>query len=346
MKYFNKYKIFFLSLFAISFIACEDESMKEQVTVTFGPEYNATMNESSDGETNSKEVTINFSQVIASDAAVNINVDTDAEYGINYITYPPMVEDGKLTIFAGRGETTASFTVTSLYDGQFTGGSELSFSLDQFNGEFKSAAGDDYNLTIYDADTPPVITVIDFNEYGNYEVPGSPFTVEFVPGFKTDRGWQTRATFGFEDTPGVQASAFGGDPGTDNAWMILDLTQVQRESNSENLDPSALNSLVLSMVVESYFDGSGELEMKYSTTYPGSGNPEDYDWTMVNEFNQNLPEKGSGSANAPDGYWKEVSANLSDALGSDQLYIAFHFYNASSANSVSYTIDNLEIRGE
>ncbi|NMM50588.1 hypothetical protein [Marinigracilibium pacificum] len=345
MKYFNIQSIF-IGLISLMIFSCEDESLKEQVSVTFGPVYNATLNESTPETTNSKVVTLNFSRVIAADAAVNINVETDAQYGINYITYPPMVEDNKLTLFAERGQNTASFTVVSLYDGQYTGGNDFSFKLDQFNGEFKSAAGEDFKMSIYDADTPERLALYDFNEYGNYEVPTTPFSVEFTPGYKTDRGWQTRDSFGFEDTPGVQASAFGGEAGTDNAWMILNLNEVINESTSQPIDPSSLSSLVLSMMVESYFNGTGELQLKYSTDYSGSGNPENSTWITVDEFSQNLPEKGSGAANAPDGYWKEVSADLSDAVGSEKLFIAFHFFNASSSNSVSYTIDNLEIRGE
>ncbi|MCX2745763.1 hypothetical protein OO013_17910 [Mangrovivirga sp. M17] len=347
MKYFNKYKIFFLSLFAISFVACEDESLKEQVTTTFGPEFNATIDESVGNNLNSKEVTVNFSRVIAGDAAINIDISSESIYGVNYITYPPMVEDGKLTLFAERGETSASFTVTSLHDEKYTGGNNLKFSLDQFNGELKSQAGGSFNLYINDADVPELLTTFTFNEYGNFETPDFPFMVKTVPGFKTDRGWQTRAFFGFDETTGLQASAYGGNPGADNSWLILNLNDVVKDSNSENINTSSLEALVLSMMIESYYDGSGELELKYSTDFDSEAeNPEDFTWTTVESFSQNLPEKGSGSANAPDGYWKKVTADLSEAAGSETLYIAFHFYNASSANSVSYTIDNLEIRGE
>jgi len=141
---------------------------------------------------------------------------------------------------------------------------------------------------------------------------------------KTDRGWGCRG-FGLDNSRAVQASAFSGEAGEVDAWLIT----------FESFDFSSLSSVNLQMQLFSNFSGPGQIELKYSEDYDGSGNPDDATWTLINEVNDLMPDAGSQE-------WTQVDVNVAE-LGGKEVYFAFHFYGANDGGSSSWTVDNLAI---
>lgn len=141
---------------------------------------------------------------------------------------------------------------------------------------------------------------------------------------KTDRGWGCRG-FGLDNSRAVQASAFSGEAGDLDAWLIT----------FNSFDFSSLSSVNLQMQLYSNFSGPGQVELKYSEDYSGSGNPDDATWTSVSAVNNLMPDAGSQE-------WVPVDVDVAE-LGGKEVYFAFHFFGANDGASSSWTIDNLAI---
>lgn len=150
------------------------------------------------------------------------------------------------------------------------------------------------------------------------------FNEVFAAGSKTDRGWGCRQE-GVGSSRGVRASSFGGDEGSDNAWLI----------SSKKFDLFSASEATLSIDVKSAFSGDGDLKVLWSASYDGSSDPTDETWTEISAINSTLPTKGSGT-------YKTVSASLDAALGSS-IYIALQFFDGTSSSSASFEIDNFKV---
>ncbi len=162
------------------------------------------------------------------------------------------------------------------------------------------------------------VTVGDFNIPTNW-------IEENVPGSKTDRGWGCRA-FGRDGSSAPRASAFGGEEGTDNAWLIT----------NGAIDLSSVTSATLVVWVEERFSGPGTLSLKYSSDYTGSGNPDAATWTEVSDFAGQLPSTAE--------VYTEITSDLSAAAG-QQVYVAFQYNGGTSGASIAFGIDDLSITG-
>ncbi|MBT8219044.1 MAG: DUF5017 domain-containing protein [Bacteroidia bacterium] len=150
------------------------------------------------------------------------------------------------------------------------------------------------------------------------------FIEVFGDGSKTDRGWGCRQE-GVDGSRAVRASAFGGDDGFDDAWLIFD----------NPILLSSVSSAYLQVDVKSRFDGDGNLTLLWSSDYSGGANPTSASWTEVNQFESDLPAKGSDT-------YKNIITNLSAAVGND-IYMAFRWKDGTSSNSASFEIDNIGI---
>ena len=158
----------------------------------------------------------------------------------------------------------------------------------------------------------------------DYEIP-SGFIEVNLPGTKTDRGWGCRAD-GTDGSRGVRASAYGGDDGEDNAWLIM-----------YAIDVSSYSEVSITFDVTSIFDGPGDLFVLYSNDYSGSGDPTGATWAELENVSGQLPATGSNT-------FATVTTAPCDMSGSS-VYIAFQYVNGTSASSSSWSIDNLEVRG-
>jgi hypothetical protein len=156
----------------------------------------------------------------------------------------------------------------------------------------------------------------------DYAVPSD--FIELFLTDKEDRGWGCRA-FGLDDSRAVQASAFGGAEGNDNAWLIL----------SEKLDFTALSTVNFQFQMYSNFSGPGEVIVQYSTDYIGNGSPDAASWTAISALNNAMPEAGSQE-------WTAINENITELAGK-AVYVAFQFVGANNGASSSWAIDNLAI---
>lgn len=154
---------------------------------------------------------------------------------------------------------------------------------------------------------------------------------EIVPGSKTDRGWAYRATYGLTGAPSVYdgcilASAFGGNPGVDNTYLIIGPFNLAQYDSAQ---------LAFDYRVE--YSGAGTITFKYSTDYPGCGNPESQtSWNPLTGINSILP------TSATQGY-----VNISDnfVLKDDHVFIGVHFNGGLPSGSPRYRIDNFRLIG-
>ena len=325
-----------LALFAGStlFFGCDDTEF-EQSTVAFSSDKVLTLPE---GSEEMAEFELLFSRPLDMDGSFTVEITSEtAQQGIHYETDITSFVAGRVRVTAPAGSNSASFSIRSLEDEQFTNGHTLRMEVVEASGGVRSSAGNPATLLIEDNDPPTTRALFDFEDCGErYETPPA-FTEVRVPGSKTDRGWGCQP-FGFEGQ-GVQASGFSGESGVVNAWLLLDLDSMP------SVDPASYEALFISFMVESYFDGAGTIEMKYSTEYPGTGNPEDYPWTVL-PIAEQLPPPGSGQENAPDGFWKEVFVDASQMAGKKNVHIAIQYDGASNTSSASWTIDDLTFYGD
>lgn len=158
---------------------------------------------------------------------------------------------------------------------------------------------------------------------GDFNIPEN-WTEHNIAGTKTDRGWGCRS-FGRDGSNGVQASAFGGEEGDDNAWLI----------SAKPFDLTGVSSASLNFWVESFFDGPGSVTVKWSSNYSGTGDPTSATWTELTDANGNFPAGGSQ-------VFTEVTGSL-DAAAGEEVYIAFQYNGASDSGSSSWTLDDLTV---
>ncbi|MCS6822912.1 MAG: DUF5017 domain-containing protein [Cytophagaceae bacterium] len=156
-----------------------------------------------------------------------------------------------------------------------------------------------------------------------YGIPADKWAEEVVPGAKTDRGWAYRNAGG-KTGGGMVASGFGGNPGTDNTYLI---------AGPFNFDLYTTVNIKFD-VQSKYSPDPGDLKLKYSTNYSGSGNPELATWTEITSVNSQLP--------ATDNVWTCVVADISSINGTN-IYIAFHYKDGTNTDSKQWTIDNFEL---
>jgi hypothetical protein len=305
----------------IGIVGC-NKNIDVQTAVTFGPTFYASARENS---TKPIEIVLNFSQPLYEDAQIKINVNSNGVvYGNAYTTNPPELVAGEIILSATSGSSFTSFTVSPVDNDVFTNGSKIKFSVSGLNGILKSFTGKDFTFEVIDDDLPPLLAKIPFDGCTQYQIP-SPFTEETVPGFKTDRGWGCYSN-GLKKE-GLRASAYGGNSGSDNAWLILNLNKINLNSGKK-LNLSSLTSLYFKVLIESYYDGPGTISMKYSFNYPGTGNPEKFEWTLVEGFESQLPQKGSGRNAGKNKLFVPVFVSLKELAGKEKAF-CFSFSSGS-----------------
>jgi len=142
-------------------------------------------------------------------------------------------------------------------------------------------------------------------------------------------GWQI-GTADVSNSPFAAANAFGG-PEPSNSWLI-----------TPAFDFSVLEGETLSFINAKNFDDGGEdqpLQVKVSTDYDGSGNPEDATWTDVTDRVENFSQ---GDYN----FVQSGDIDLSDSeFQEEEVYIAFRYQSSGTGggSSEEQQIDNIEL---
>lgn len=153
----------------------------------------------------------------------------------------------------------------------------------------------------------------------------------FVTGSKEDRGWAYRPNYGITAaaTDGaIVCSAFGGNVGTDNVYLI---------KGPFNLSTYSSLTLLFDLHMEYDID-PGSLTFKYSTNYSGSGNPEasGVTWTPINEINSQLP------VTATQGY---TGFSSTFSIPANNVFIGLHWSGGMNIKSKRWRLDNFNLKG-
>ena len=146
-----------------------------------------------------------------------------------------------------------------------------------------------------------------------------------VTGYKTDRGWGYRSTLGQSSTGAMSGSAFGGAAGTDNAYLIV---------GPFNLTATGTRNLTFDTEI-GFITDPGNLILRYSTNYSGSGNPEAAGvvWTTI-DISSQLPTVQNT--------WATIITNVG-AIAGTSVYFGLQFKDGTNTASKRYNIDNFSI---
>lgn len=335
MKIFNLFIAIGLIFFAIS---CEEEEF-EPATVAFYPTLNLNYGEGQLTNSSFDTVFLELSRENTVTTQVKLDImKTNAQYGLNYETYPPEFTEGELTLTFNPGETQTYFVFYPKNDSVIIGEDyEIVYQISNANGIVNSVSDNPLTITIRDDDRDPsdcfptvatdsLIVEHDFSNCGeDFSIPDG-FVEVFVEGTKSDRGWGCRP-FGRTGSA-VQASDFGGQAGVGDSWLVMD-----------PFNADAFEQVVLRFYVESFFEGDGEIHVWYSNNYSGSGDPraEGVVWLEMFNVQEQLPEAGSRGFN-------EIESAPCFMEG-QEVYIAFQFVGGTNNNSSSWTIDDIELTG-
>ena len=208
-------KILYILLYT-TLLACADEETIEGTAVSFYPNLIDAVLE---GGSSSVKLELTGS----GNGTVVIKV-SDPEF----ITTTPAMKDGKLEIkFAGEDFQTIDISVAR---GDRSEDYTVNFDVISVSGAIKDIANGRFKLFVNVIPLLKLPFSDDFESCSEEFATPEKWIEEFVGDSKTDRGWACRASEGLGGTSGVRASAFGGEEGTDHAWLItnarLDLTGV------------------------------------------------------------------------------------------------------------------------
>lgn len=328
MKKYLITSIIFLGIAGGLMFSCNDEVF-EPATITFYPLISASAVEPEEGTSGSSvTVTLKVSRILNVESQVNIQIEGNgAGYGASFITNPPQLQPGIITLTIPAGSADASFTFIPVYDGIFEPlGYQYTFKVAGGNNAVNSIGNGLFKMMVSDNTTP--FLQYDFNDCTT--VPVGPVE-RIVSGENITQVPTWGCTpFGFpnETTSAAEANAFGkGGTGSSNSYLIMP------PFSGENY-----GQVYLSMEVYSRFSGAGNIQVFYSNNYSGSGNPEEQGvvWTAIEDINNAIPAAGSR-------VWKNTGALLSGLTG--QIYIAIQFKGGTSASSSSWRVDNFSIKG-
>jgi hypothetical protein len=302
----------------------------EQATVTFYPELSGEVNEPNVGQEGTPlTVTLKTSRLLLKESQVNIKiVGSGAGYGYSYVTNPPMLEPGIITLTIPQGSNTASFTFTPKYDGiVLQNDYQYSFTIDGANNAIKSTGQKHYSLTVKEGR----LRAYDFNGCTSGSIPQG-FTEQIVTGdgVMTASTWAC-TPFGYpnETTGAVEANAFGKGSGESNSYLVM-----------APINADLFSKIYINLLVYSRFSGAGSIKLRYSTNYSGAGNPEAVGviWTDLTDLNAQMPSAGSR-------VWKPVIGILENVSGSN-LYLAIQFTGGTGGSSSNWRVENFDIKAE
>ena len=154
----------------------------------------------------------------------------------------------------------------------------------------------------------------------------APLTVFNVTG---GNGWGLSS---FNDNQYAGANAFGGSEAS-NSWLI-----------SPAINFNNFEGETLTFRNKKRFDDGGEeqpLEVKVSTDYDGSGNPENFSWTDITDRVQSLASEGEG-------FVASGEIDLSDAqFQADEVYVAFKYTSSGTGpgSSEEQQVDDVRVVG-
>lgn len=317
-----RYFIFLFGLFGVV-IACDDD---DTFSITPAIGFGAITGEISESSEAGKSVTFYTNTTVTEPITLTIKVTNVGEvaYGTDYTTLPAPV-DNVITFTINPDEENPSFWVYPVER-------EGSPAVRKVNFEITAIAGGNVSLTETQARYYQLqITKNTELVHAAFEdCNGDPvdFTEQIATGAMTASTWGC-TNFGYspvsdtEYTIGVEANAFGKGTGTSNAYLV-----------SPAVEGGDYSSLVVSLMVYSRYTGSGNISIKYSSNYSGTGDPEasGVTWTELTSANAGLPAAGSQ-------IWNKVTGTIDNA-GGKTFYIAVQYIGGTTASASNWRIDN------
>ncbi len=315
---------FFYAAAILLFIASCDDTTDLSFTVDQAIGFSESTKQIRASDSDSVEISLALNAPLATNASIKINVlgVNGFVYGVDYTT-EPAATGGQIVLDLASGATKGVIkylgitkTVADVKTVLFQMESGNNISLGQ-------ASTQEFSLVI--TSIAPIEISYNFEDCTeDYSTPLG-FLEVFVPGFKTDRGWGCRSN-GVDGSRAPRASAFGGEDGEDNAWLIMDPVNL-----------SGYNDVNLAFEVNSVYDGLGQVIVQWSSNYDGSSDPTAFTWTILTDINSQFPAAGSDD-------WTTVSGAITGITGTE-FYLAFQYKEGTSASSSSWDIDNLILTG-
>ena len=169
-----------------------------------------------------------------------------------------------------------------------------------------------------DATTSNNVTVV--IEYENFDDSWGNWTTISVIG---DQVWDRDNIYGIGGTPCAAMSGYDGQPYDNEDWLISPAMNFNDYENESMNFMSAMN-----------YSGP-DLELKASTDYSGSGDPNAANWTDLSFI---MP---------PGGSWDWVESGIVDlsSFSGTSVYVAFKF-TSTTAGSATWELDEITINGE
>jgi hypothetical protein len=227
-----------------------------------------------------------------------------------------------------------------------TAASSASFNVDNFilSNSTLTQCGTDPSTNTTNGYASIVAKTLPFNdsfEYGcdvtEFYIPSTNWAEAVVSGYRTNRGWAYRPTYGKNNNGGMMASAFvsstatlaGDNTDKDNTYLIV---------GPFNITSTATRNLALDFKKSNA--NPGNLKIVYSTNYSGSGNPEGgaVTWTQISD----LTSLGNTSS------FTTHTVNIGSGSGGPNVtgsavYFALQFKDGVINSSQSYEINNFSI---
>lgn len=300
------------TLFLLTAVACVNKDIIKGTAVSFYPKIvdnvveggatSATLELTGPG-TGTVTITVSDPEAVTTTPAM--------ANGVISITFDGAESSKKIDIDVKRNNRPQDYIVT--------------FDVTGVSGDIKDIATGQFKLAVTAIPALALPFIDDFESCTEDFATPEKWIEEFVGDVKTDRGWACRANDGLNGTRGVRASAFGGETGTENAWLIT----------KGSLDLTAVSQAFMSFDMKSRYAGDGELFVWWSEDYSGAGDPSQATWAEVPGIQAQLPTPGSDS-------YRNISTELTNLIGK-KVFFAFQYVGASNTSSASFEMDNFTI---
>jgi len=240
---------------------------------------------------------------------------TDAD-GISSVTFNWGTSSGNLANSITMSLVSGSqYTTTTTIPAQ-PNGTTVYYKLtviDQLS-QSASSAIRSYHLSSGNEGTPVTLFSDDFND-GTL----NKWNAQSVTGAQI---WSIHNTYGINSTPCARMTGYTTVNNANEDWLITPAISL-----------AGVPDAILSFYSACGYTGAN-IEVKYSTDYPGSGDPSTYTWTNF-----------SGYALSTGSFTWVASGNVSlSALHDQTVYVAFIYYSTTSASKL-WELDDISIAG-
>jgi hypothetical protein len=165
--------------------------------------------------------------------------------------------------------------------------------------------------------TTPNIIILNSTDFDDYSFGG--WICQNLLG---DQSWEVDSVMGASGSGCAVITGYNGGPFENEDWLI-----------SPQMNFSTIVHPLLNFESAMNYPGPA-LELKMSNTYPGTGDPNDFDWTELDAV-----------YSAGDWTWTPSGDIDLSAIGGNSVYIGFR-YTSGTSEASSWHLDNIVVTGE